>query len=117
MPPTSDLLSFAPAQQIAIQRLATAYCGEVVSDGVACDAFFGACAIDVNGKDQVATVLYDRFIGDNLASQPDRADVTTEIVSMIDDLECAGGCNGATAETALQATCTAVLASGAVTVN
>ena len=35
----------------------------------------------------------------------------------IDDLDCAGGCSGATAQTALQASCTAVLSSGAVTVN
>ena len=62
-------------------------------------------------------MLYDRFIGDNLANQPARAAVTTEIVSVIDDLGCAGGCNGATAETALQASCAAVLSSAAITVN
>jgi hypothetical protein len=73
--------------------------------------------IDVNAKDQVATVLYDRLIGDNIANQPDRAGVTTEIVRTIDDLNCAGGCNGATAQTALKATCAAVLSSAAVTVN
>ena len=82
-----------------------------------CDNFFGACVIDANTKDQVATVLYDRFIGDNLANQPDRAGVTTEIVRTIDDLDCAGGCSGTTAQTALQATCAAVLSSGAVTIN
>ncbi len=117
LPPTSDLLSFAAAQQIAIQRLAIAYCGALVSDTASCDAFFGACAIDGAAKDQVATLLYDRLIGDNLVNQPDRAGVTTEIVSVIDDLGCAGGCTGATAETALQATCGAVLSSAAVTVN
>ncbi|MGI9237159.1 MAG: LamG-like jellyroll fold domain-containing protein, partial [Woeseiaceae bacterium] len=117
LPVTADLMSFAAAQQIAIQRLAVSYCGAVVSDGPTCDAFFGACAIDGAAKDQVATVLYDRFIGANLANQPDIADVTTEIVSVIDDLQCAGGCNGATAELALQASCAAVLSSAAVTVN
>ena len=117
LPPTSELLSFAAAQQIAIQRLATTYCGAVVSDIGVCDNFFGTCAINGNAKDQVAAVLYDRFIGDNITNQPDRADVTTEIVRTIDDLDCAGGCSGATAQTALQATCTAVLSSGAVTVN
>ena len=117
LPPTSELLSFAAAQQIAIQRLATTYCGAIVNDIGNCDNFFGACAIDGNAKDQVATVLYDRLIGDNIANQPDRADVTTEIVRTIDDLGCAGGCNGATAQTVLQATCAAVLSSGAVTVN
>ncbi len=117
LPPASDLLSFAAAQQIAIQRLATNYCGAVVNDINNCDSFFGACSIDGNAKDQVAMTLYDRFIGDNLANQPARADVTVELVRMIDDLGCPNGCNGATAETALQATCTAVLSSAAVTVN
>ncbi len=117
LPPTSNLLSFAAAQQIAIQRLATTYCGAIVNDSGNCDNFFGACAIDGNAKDQVATVLYDRLIGDNIANQPDRADVTIEIVRTIDDLGCAGGCSGATAQTTLQATCAAVLSSGAVTVN
>ena len=65
----------------------------------------------------MADVLYDRFIGDNIADQPDRADVTTEIVSVIDDLGCAAGCNGATAEVTLQASCAAVLSSAALTVN
>ncbi len=117
LPTTPELLSFAAAQQIAIQRLATTYCGAVVNDLGVCDNFFGACAIDGNAKDQVATVLYDRFIGNNIANQPDRAAVTTEIVRTIDDLGCAGGCSDATARTVLQASCTAVLSSGAVVMN
>lgn len=117
LPSTSDLLSFAAAQQIAIQRLATTYCGAVVGDSGTCNDFFGSCVIDGNAKDQVATTLYDRLIGTNLANQPAQGDVTTEIVRVIDDLGCAAGCDGAVAQTALQATCAAVLASGAVTVN
>jgi len=117
LPPTPNLLSFAAAKQIAVQRLATSYCGVIVNNVGNCDDFFGSCVIDANGKTQVATVLYDRLIGDNIATQPDRAGVTAEIVRAIDDLGCAGGCTGATARTALQATCAAVLSSGAVTVN
>jgi len=117
LPPTPDLLSFVAAQQIAIQRLATSYCGAIVNDNANCDNFFGACAIDAAGKDQVATVLYDRFVGDNIANQPDRATVTAEIVSVIDDLSCANGCTGAEAQIALQASCAAVLSSGVVTIN
>jgi hypothetical protein len=117
LPPTSDLTSFAAARQIAIQRLAINYCAAIVNNSANCDNFFGACTINANGKAQVATTLYDRLIGDNISNQPDRAGVTTEIVRAIDDLGCAGGCDGATARTVLQATCAAVLSSGAVTVN
>lgn len=117
LPTTPDLLAFAPAQQLAIQQLAVSYCGVVVSDANSCNDLFGNCAVDGNAKDQVATALYDRFIGDNIADQPDRADVTTEIVQMIDDLGCANGCNGAEGETVLQASCSAVLSSAVITVN
>jgi hypothetical protein len=41
LPPASDLNSFAAAQQIAIQRLATGYCGAVVNNANNCDSFFG----------------------------------------------------------------------------
>ncbi|MGI9259873.1 MAG: LamG domain-containing protein [Gammaproteobacteria bacterium] len=117
LPATFDLLAFAAAQQIAIQRLATTYCAEIVSDNGTCAGFFGSCDIAANAKDQVADTLYDRLIGDNIATQPARANVTTEVVRMIDDLGCANGCSGAVSETALNATCAAVLASGAITVN
>jgi hypothetical protein len=117
LPTTHDLLAFAPAQQLAIQRLAVSYCGEVVGGSNSCNDLFGNCAVDGNAKDQVATALYDRFIGDNIASQPDRAAVTTEIVQIIDDLGCTNGCNGADGEIVLQAACAAVLSSAVITVN
>ena len=117
LPATSDLLAFGPTQQIAVQRLATSYCGAVVDDNAACAGFFGSCAVDGNAKDQVAMTLYDQLIGDNIADQPDRAAVTTEVLRMIDDLDCANGCVGAEAQVVLQATCAAVLSSAAITVN
>jgi hypothetical protein len=117
LPGTADLLSFSAASQIAIQRLATTYCGEIVNSDTRCSDFFGQCAIDGNGKDQVATTLYDRLVGSGLANQPDATDVGAEIVRMIDDLGCANGCSGTEAQTVLNATCAAVLSSSAVTIN
>lgn len=117
LPSTSDLLSFSAAQQIAIQKLATTYCGEIVNDTTQCSNFFGQCQINGNAKDQVATTLYDKLIGTNIATQPASADVTTEVVRMIDDLGCTNGCTGTEAQTVLNATCAAVLSSGAVTIN
>jgi hypothetical protein len=117
LPATDDLLSFGSSQQVAIQRLATVYCGELVDDGAACTDFFGGCSIAANGKAQLADTLYDKLIGASIANQPDRAGTTTELVSMMDDLGCTNGCTNATAATALAATCTAVLSSGALTIN
>ena len=117
LPATADMLAFGTAQQIAIHGLAKTYCGQIVTNGTRCSDFFGQCAVDGNAKDQVADTLYDRFVGVNLVNQPDRVDVNAEIVRTIDDLGCANGCTGAEAETVLQATCTAVLSSAAVTLN
>jgi hypothetical protein len=88
-----------------------------VANATACSNFFGSCTIAATGKTQIADRLYDRIIGTNLANQPDRAAVTTEVVDAMNDLGCTNGCTGATATTALQATCAAVLSSAAVTIN
>jgi hypothetical protein len=117
LPAADDLLSFVPAHQVAIQRLSVAYCGDIVGNATECNAFFGTCSIAANGKTQIADTLYDKLIGTNLANQPDRAGTTNELVRVMNDLGCVNGCTGATAATALQATCAAVLSSAAVTIN
>ncbi len=117
LPSTNDLLAFSAAQQVAIQRLATTYCGEVVSDGAACADLFGSCSIDAGGKGQIGQNLFDRFVGADLVTQPAAAGVVAEVVSLIDDLGCSAGCSGAEAQTVLNASCAAVLASGATTIN
>jgi len=118
LPPTTNIMAFGSAQQIAIHRLARTYCGEIALNAGNCDGFFGNnCEINGADKEAVGNTLFNAFVGANLADQPARADVNAEVVSVIDDLACANGCVGAEAETALQATCTAVLSSAAVTVN
>jgi hypothetical protein len=117
LPVTDDLGAFGAAQQTAIQRLATAYCGAITTNATACGNFFGACAITTGTKSGIADTVYDKLFGTNLASQPDKAGVRTELVDVMNDLGCTNGCTGATAQTALQATCAATLASAAVTVN
>jgi len=121
LPPTSDVLGFGSAQQIAIQRLATTYCGVVVgtSNNSRCRNFFNDdnCAIAAGEKDAIAGTVYDKIIGNNLANQPARAAVTTEFVSMMNDLNCVNGCNDARGREVLQAVCAAALASSAVTLN
>jgi hypothetical protein len=117
LPTTDDLLAFGSSQQIAIQRLSTAYCGAVVTNATACTGFFGACTIGAAAKDQIADTVYDKLFGTNLANQPDKAGVRAELVDMMNDLGCTNGCTGTTAQTALQATCAAALASAGVTIN
>ena len=116
--PVSDALgAFGAAQQTAIQRLATTYCGAITTNATACGNFFGACTIAAGTKNTIADTVYDKLFGTNLANQPDKAAVRTELVDVMNDLGCTNGCTGATAQTALQATCAATLSSAAVTVN
>jgi hypothetical protein len=117
LPVTDDLGAFGAAQQTAIQRLATAYCGAITTNATACGNFFGACTITAGSRSTIADTVYDKLFGTNLANQPDKAGVRTELVDVMNDLGCTNGCTGATAQTALQATCAATLSSAAVTVN
>jgi hypothetical protein len=117
LPATDDVLAFGSAQQVAIQRLATAYCGAVVTNTTACTDFFGACTIAAGTRTTIADRIYDRLLGVNIANQPDKAAVNAELVDEMNDLGCTAGCTGATATTALQATCSAALSSAAVTIN
>lgn len=119
LPASGDLLSFASAQQVAIQRLAVGYCGQVVAAANTCNSFFATtnCAIPAGAQTNISNRVYDTVFGTNLANQPDRAAVATELVDVMNDLGCSAGCTGATASTALRATCAAALSSAAVTIN
>ena len=84
-----------------------------------CNTFFATtnCAIAAGSRTQIADRVYDNLFGLNLANQPVRAAVSTELVDVMNDLGCTAGCTAATARTALQATCAAALSSAAVTIN
>ncbi len=117
LPPASNLNAFGAAQQIAIQRLAKSYCGAAVANQNNCNDLFGSCEIAAGQKDAIAQTLYSRFVGDDLVNQPAASAVNAEIVRLVDDLNCANGCNGAEGEMVLQAACTALLGSAAVSIN
>jgi len=118
LPATGDILAFVSSNQVATQRMAVAYCGEIVSNNNTCDGFFGVanCSIVDADKATIADTVYDTIIGVNLLDQPDRTLATTELVAVMNDL-CPGGCTGATAAESLQATCAAALSSAAVAIN
>ena len=120
LPPTADALGFGGAQQIAIQRLATTYCGEITNNNTRCRNFFniGACRVDnAAAKDAIAGAVIDKTAGVNLASQPDRTASIAALVGVMDANNCANGCNDAQGRQVLQAVCAAGLASSAVTIN
>ena len=116
-PRRDDLARVRRGQQLAIQRLATAYCGAIIANATACSGFFGACTIGAaaQGHDRGHRL---RQAARHESREPARQDaVHTELVEMMNDLGCTNGCTGTTAQTALQATCAATLSSAAVTLN
>ena len=120
LPPTADALGFGPAQQIAIQRLATTYCGEITNSNTRCRNFFniGDCRVDnAAAKDAIAGAVIDKTAGVNLANQPDRTASIAALVGIMDAENCANGCNDVAGRQVLQAVCAAGLASSAVTIN
>ncbi len=119
LPPTADALGFGSAQQIAIQRLATTYCGKIANNDGRCRNFFNDnnCAIAAGEKDAIAGTVYDKIIGNNLVNQPERTASIAALVGIMDAENCANGCTGAEGRQVLQAVCTAALASSAVTIN
>ncbi|MEM7401518.1 MAG: LamG domain-containing protein [Pseudomonadota bacterium] len=119
LPPTANALGFGGAQQIAIQRLATTYCGEITNNNGRCRNFFNDnnCAIAAGEKDAIAGTVIDKTAGVNLLNQPDRAASIAALVGIMDAENCANGCNGAAGRQVLQAVCAAGLASSTVTIN
>ena len=119
LPASTDVMAFGAAQQIAIQRLAVTYCDRVRRTNSACQAVFGqSCNNIANAQDKQNRVnaLYDRFVGD-VANQPARAETTAAVNTLMDGLGCANGCSDAVKDTALQASCAAVLSSAVMTIN
>ena len=56
--------------------------------------------------------LYDNILGQNLGTQPLRADVDTRVNQLIDDLTtCGAGCPPGRTETVVKSSCAAVLGS------
>ena len=119
LPPTADALGFGGAQQIAIQRLATTYCGEIINNNGRCRNFFNDnnCAIAAGEKDAIAGTVIDKTAGVNLANQPDRTASIAALVGIMDAENCVNGCTGAAGRQVLQAVCTAGLASSAAIIN
>ena len=117
LPTTANLLAFGASQQLAIQRLATTYCGEIVANATTCSGFFGACTIAAGRKVRSPTPSSTSCSARTSRTSRTKPSAHTELVKVMNDLGCTNGCTGTTAQTALQATCAATLSSAAVTLN
>jgi hypothetical protein len=122
LPTVFDIQSVSSGAQIASAQLAMQYCQALVNDPTLASAFFPGMNFNAApssafgttaGMDQVVQPLITHLIGQNIATQPTAAAVSTELYSLITDLSgCGGGaCPAARTQTITMAACTAILSS------
>jgi hypothetical protein len=98
------------------------YCQALVNDPTLAPSFFPGMNFNAapatafgttGGMDQVVQPLINHLIGQNIASQPPAAAVSSELYSLISGLSTCGGgaCPTARTKTITMAACTAILSS------
>ena len=126
LPTVETIEGFLSSHQMAITQMAIQYCDVLVSDIGLRTTFFPGfnfsesadTAFDATGRSQVIDPLLDRFVGENLGTQPADADIETELNSLIDNLtSCGGSCDAGRTETIVKASCAAVLGSATTLVQ
>ncbi|MCP5180082.1 MAG: LamG domain-containing protein [Pseudomonadales bacterium] len=124
MPALPALGGFISSQQMGVTQLAISYCSVLVDDTTARAAYFPG--LNFNAQPTVAladrSVLIDpllaHMIGQNLSVQPDPADVTAEINTLVDRLSaCGGSCEADRTARITKGACAAVLGSAAMLVH
>jgi hypothetical protein len=122
LPTVFNIQSVSSGAQIASAQLAMQYCQALVNDPTLAPAFFpgmnfnaapGAAFATTTAMDQVVQPLISHLVGQNIATQPSSAAVSSELYGLITDL---AGCGGGTCptnrtQTITMAACTAILSS------
>jgi len=122
LPTVFNIQSVSSGAQIASAQLAMQYCQALVNDPTLGPAFFpgmnfnvapSAAFASTGGMDQIVQPLINNLIGQNIATQPSSAAVSTELYNLISDLSTCGGgtCPAGRTQTITMAACTAILSS------
>jgi hypothetical protein len=124
LPTAESIEGFLSAHQVAVSQLAIEYCHALVGNTVLRASYFpgfnfgasAAAAFDTQGeRDLIIDPLFENMYGVGLTTQPDPADVTTELNALIATLTaCGGGCAADRTETVVKAACAATLGSAAM---
>ncbi|GAA5217504.1 LamG domain-containing protein [Corallincola platygyrae] len=123
LPSVINIETFLSSHQMAVTQLAIKYCDALVEDSSLRTAYFPGfdfsvsanAAFDATGRSQIIDPLVENMLGAGLATQPDAADVESELNDLIDRLTvCADGCDANRTRTVVKASCAAVLGSAAM---
>jgi hypothetical protein len=122
LPTIYNIQSISSGAQIASAQLAMQYCQALVNDPTLGPAFFpgmnfnaapSSAFATTSGMDLVVQPLINNLIGQNIATQPAPAAVSSELYTLITDLSGCGGaaCPAGRTQTITMAACTAILSS------
>ncbi len=126
LPSSEDVNGFLSSHQVAVSQLAIEYCSALVDDTSLRASFFPGFSFTTNANDisnatwqsQVVAPLISRFLGENLATQPDPALVENELMNLLTGsvglARCSGQCATDRTEKATKAACASLLGSAVV---
>ncbi len=133
LPEGNDIGSFVPSHEVSVVKLAIEYCDAMFSSGSARNAFFGGLdPFNQANRDAAFGILLDKMVGTNLAAQPARAQLMSDLVALFEGdptntdnagqpapiagICRTGQCGAAQYQNAMRAACFAVLSSAAMTI-
>ncbi len=126
LPAKEDIESFSSSHQMGITQLTIEYCSALMEDTTLRSSTFPGfdfegsvtSSFDANGRNILISNLLERVMGTGLTSQPNNAEVTAELNSLIDTLtSCGGSCEAGRTLKVAKATCAAAAGSAVMTVQ
>jgi len=126
LPTIENIDTFVSAHPVAIAQLAIQYCDALVEDTGARSAYFPgfnfaaspAVAFNAAGRAIVLDSLVGRMMMQNVATEPNAAEVRGDLDAMITRLAaCGGSCAAGRTETIVKASCAALLGSAVTLVH
>ncbi len=130
LPSDENISGFVSAHQVGVAQLAIEYCHNLVEDAGLRSALYPGFDFDADAatittatwQSQIIDPMIERFIGTNLASQPDTGAVRDTLTSLITDsstglARCDGTCPPEKTRTVVKASCAALLGSAVVLVQ
>jgi hypothetical protein len=126
LPTIENIDTFVSAHPVAIAQLAIQYCDALVEDAGARAAYFPgfnftaspAVAFNAAGRAIVLDSLVGRMMAQNVATEPNAAEVRGDLDAMITRLAaCGGSCAAGRTETIVKASCAALLGSAVTLVH
>ncbi|GAA6183541.1 LamG domain-containing protein [Aliiglaciecola sp. NS0011-25] len=128
LPSVTNIDSYLASNQMAVTQMAIKYCDQLVENSSLRASYFSGfdftqpanTAFIEQDRNLILTPLLDKTIGNNIATQPQRDEVSNELNNLIDTLsDCSGDkvCNATYTQTIVKATCAATIGSAAILIQ